>query len=289
MRHLRRGDGGLFPRGRVPASGEAVEPGQEEGIRSSRPVRWRHVLIGGWQKCSFIDYPGHLSAVVFLQGCNLRCPYCHNAELIPRGQGVLAAEEFLRFLGTRRNRLDGVVLSGGEPTLHRELPAFMEQIRAQGFAIKLDTNGTRPDVLRQLIARELVDYVAMDLKDEPGRYPRWLGPQADPAALRRSLDILQSSGLDHELRTTLVWPYHDPARLDAMAPWAQGCRRWVLQAYQENTKSPRVARFTPPPAGYVAAQATRIRERHGILCRARTEGNTITGKPGLAAMQGAAG
>lgn len=226
-------------------------------------------MIGGIERCSWIDYPGRLSAVVFLRGCNLRCPYCHNPALLSRSGAIAVSEgELLTFLAARRGRLDGVVFSGGEPTLDPRLRRLIEATRRAGFGVKLDTNGTRPDVLATLLGDGLLDYVALDLKDEPTAYAEWLGVNAAPEALVRSLELVKISGIDHELRTTVVESRHDLARLDRMARWAAGSRRWLLQRCRPRAAPPSPL---PGPAGTAALEATasRLRERHRVACYCR--------------------
>jgi pyruvate formate lyase activating enzyme len=229
-------------------------------------------MIGGFQPCSFIDYPGRLSAVVFLRGCNLRCPYCHNPGLIdPNAPRVMSEGELLSFLDLRRNRLDGVVITGGEPTLHPGLRRLIEAIRTCGFSVKLDTNGTHPEVLSELLNDCLVDYIAMDLKDEPNGYAEWLGMREPPEALLCSLEILKTSGIDHEVRTTVVLPRHEEARFDYLASLAAGCRRWVLQPYRPGRNLRVHAFFNPPSESTLETLASRLRAKHGVNCFCRSE------------------
>lgn len=187
--------------------------------------------LGGLQPCSLQDFPGKVAAVVFARGCNLRCPYCHNPQLsdLSRAGQNLSEDEFFAFLTDRKGKLSGVVVSGGEPTLQADLPRFLEKIRDMGFAVKLDTNGTRPDMLAELLTRRLVDYVAMDLKDLPEGYSEWLGP-TDPEAIRTSLVLLRASRISHELRTTVTLPRFDLARLLAMSSIVNSSRWWLQRA-----------------------------------------------------------
>ena len=227
-------------------------------------------MIGGLHRCSFIDFPGRLSAVVFLRGCNLRCPYCHNAELIADGPGLIDEADLEAFLTSRRGRLDGVVFSGGEPTLRPELPGLIDRARALGYAVKLDTNGTRPDVLAALLDRRALDYVAVDFKDEPAAYTDWLSSGVEPEAVVRSLALVGTATVEHELRTTVVWPHHDPDRLDRMAAWVRDDMRWILQRYRRpEKKTIRDDGIQEPPPGYLEEQAARLRERYGLDCRTR--------------------
>ncbi len=171
------------------------------------------MLIGGLQKNSFIDFPGHIAAVIFTASCNFRCPYCHNPDLIYSGGVLLDEEEVFSFLETRRGKLEGVVVSGGEPTVSPDLPAMCLKIKEMGFALKLDTNGSNPDMVEFLIARELVDYVAMDIKADPYAYPLDLAPGFEgkeenlTEALIKSIRLLAGCGLPCEFRTTCAAPF----------------------------------------------------------------------------------
>lgn len=160
--------------------------------------------IGGLIKFTLIDYPGHVAAVVFTQGCNFRCRYCHNPELVYPHllQESMPKEDVLSFLRKRKGTLEGVVITGGEPTMHLGLMDFMAEIKALGYKIKLDTNGTKPEVLQEAIERQLVDFVAMDLKAPLEKYSLITGVEFDPKIIQRSMDIIVASGLPYEFRTT---------------------------------------------------------------------------------------
>lgn len=162
--------------------------------------------IGGLLKFSLIDYPGKVAAVVFTQGCNYRCPFCHNPELVlPQlFQEPLLVDDILEFLARRQGQLQGVVVTGGEPTIHNDLPEFLQKIKALGFLVKLDTNGSRPDVLRDLIDRRLVDYIAMDIKSSPEGYCKAAGVPLDIEIVKDAIRVIKVSGLDHEFRTTAL-------------------------------------------------------------------------------------
>jgi pyruvate formate lyase activating enzyme len=194
------------------------------------------VRIGGLQKHSFIDYPGKLSCVVFLAGCNFECPYCHNPQLAgdpARSPAVIAAEDVFVFLDQRRGLLDGVVISGGEPTLHPGLPDFCSRVKRLGYSVKLDTNGSRPQMLARLIREGLVDYVAMDIKTDPARYEGCITGRSDSAALFASMHFIMESRLDYEFRTTCVKPLVTPGTVERIAQLIQGCRRYALQPFKE--------------------------------------------------------
>ncbi len=160
--------------------------------------------IGGLIKFTLIDYPGHVAAVVFTQGCNFRCRYCHNPELVYPHllQESMPKEDVLSFLRKRKGSLEGVVITGGEPTLHLGLIDFMAEIKALGYKIKLDTNGTKPEVLQEAIERQLVDFVAMDLKAPLEKYSLITGVEFDPKIIQKSMDMIVASGLPYEFRTT---------------------------------------------------------------------------------------
>ncbi|MGE5256075.1 MAG: anaerobic ribonucleoside-triphosphate reductase activating protein [Hyphomicrobiales bacterium] len=195
------------------------------------------MYIGGIQKHSFIDYPGKVSCVVFLAGCNFDCPYCHNPQLTgepgSRPERV-ALGDVLRFLEERRGFLDGVVISGGEPTLHPDLPDLCLQVKSLGYPVKLDTNGSRPHMLGRLIRARLVDYLAMDIKTDPQRYEGCITSGLDCSALLASLQLIMESGLDYEFRTTCVKPLVTPGAIEGIARLIQGCRRYALQPFREN-------------------------------------------------------
>ncbi len=192
--------------------------------------------ISGLQKMTLLDYPGKIACTVFLPGCNLRCPFCHNASLVlpERISPAMTQEELLQFLKKRQGCLDGICVTGGEPTLHKDLPELLTAIRDLGFSVKLDTNGTRPEVLKSLLDAKLLDYVAMDIKNSPEQYTHTCGgidvlPQVD-----ESIRILMDSGVDYEFRTTVLHPYHTPEDLTAIGHWIRGARRYFIQAFVDS-------------------------------------------------------
>ena len=158
--------------------------------------------IGGFQKVSLIDYPGKVAAVVFTQGCNFRCPFCHNMELVLPScfDDPMNEDDVLNFLTTRIGKLQGVVITGGEPTLHSGLPDFIKKIKAMGFLVKLDSNGSRPCILQRLVDNKLVDYIAMDIKAPIERYEEVSGVNVNIDHIQQSIQIIMDSGLDHQKR-----------------------------------------------------------------------------------------
>lgn len=193
--------------------------------------------ITGLQKTTLLDYPGRIACTVFFSGCNFRCPFCHNASLVTAGQRpqpVMDDEELLAFLETRRRKLDGVCVTGGEPTLQPQLPQLLRRIKDMGFSVKLDTNGSRPEILRQLVRDDLVDYVAMDIKSSPTGYARLCGTAVDLAAVRESAAFLLKDRVDYEFRTTLVKPLHSAEDLPAIGQWLHGAKRYFLQQFVDS-------------------------------------------------------
>ena len=177
--------------------------------------------IAGLQKMTLLDFPDKIACTLFLNGCNYRCPFCHNAEILDgKLEPLMSKEEFLSFLAKRKGLLEGVCVSGGEPTLCPELKELLTQIKELGFAVKLDTNGSRPAVLKDLAAAGLVDYVAMDIKNCPDRYAETCGlKQVDLAAVAESAAFLMAGNLDFEFRTTVVDELHTPQDMVKMGRW----------------------------------------------------------------------
>ena len=177
--------------------------------------------IVGIQKLTLLDYPGKVACTVFLDGCNFRCPFCHNAELLsPDVEPVMTVDGLLAFLKKRQGILEGVCITGGEPTIHAQLPELLRSIRELGFAVKLDTNGYRPGSLREILEEDLVDYVAMDLKNSPQGYGEAAGLSAPELnRVGESIRLLLGSGVDFELRTTVVKPIHNVETIQDMGKW----------------------------------------------------------------------
>ena len=193
--------------------------------------------ISGLQKLSMVDYPGKLAATVFTGGCDLRCPFCHNAPLVLRVAETpeFSQEEVLSFLRTRQGLLDGVVLSGGEPLLQADAAEFLAAVRSLGFSVKLDTNGCHPEALANILERGLTDYVAMDIKNRREKYAETAGmPGFDLAPVEESVRLLQSSGVDFEFRTTVVREFHTAADIQAIGQWLEGSPRYSLQKFVDS-------------------------------------------------------
>lgn len=163
--------------------------------------------IGGLQKFTLSDFPNTPAAIVFTQGCNFRCPFCHNGELLPaRGNHEINRETVIEWLLSKKGKLEGVVISGGEPTLHHDLPEFLTEIRSMGYKVKLDSNGSRPEMVSHIIDQHLVDYIAMDIKAPWHKYNLLCGREVDSYAIQESIKIIANSGVEHLFRTTFATP-----------------------------------------------------------------------------------
>lgn len=189
--------------------------------------------IGGLQKLTLLDFPGRVACTVFLQGCDLRCPFCHNAGLL-RGVPGISEEELLDFLRRRQGLLDGVAVTGGEPLLAPELPELLGKLRAMGFAVKLDTNGTHPAALRAVLEAGLADYVAMDIKNSPEKYAATCGRDGVLPAVRESAALLMQGRVPYEFRTTVVDELHEPEDFSAIGAWLRGAQRYYLQQFVDS-------------------------------------------------------
>ena len=193
--------------------------------------------IYGFHKTTLLDYPEHIAATVFTGGCNFRCPFCHNGELVldPGAQPSITEEEVLSYLKKRREILQGVCVTGGEPTLQKDLKDFLGKIKELGYLVKLDTNGYRPGVLWDLLQNGLVDYVAMDLKASRKNYATAAGLKTmDLSRIEESIGILKSSGIPYEFRTTVVKGIHRVEEFENIGRWIAGCPVYYLQNYEEN-------------------------------------------------------
>lgn len=201
------------------------------------------MIIGGLQRFSLSDFPGRIACIVFTRGCNFRCPYCHNPELVDPAVSSqsIAEEEVLGLLARREGKIEGVVATGGEPTVHAGLPAFLGKVKAMGLAVKLDTNGSAPRVLRDLLKAGLVDYVAMDIKASPDSYEAAAGVPVNSEDLRKSVETIVSSGVPHELRMTFLESLVPLEEMEGVSKLARGCRLFVVQAFQPSkTLDPRM-------------------------------------------------
>ncbi|MBE6645162.1 MAG: anaerobic ribonucleoside-triphosphate reductase activating protein [Ruminococcaceae bacterium] len=197
------------------------------------------MLLKGLQKLTLLDFPGKMAATVFTGGCNFRCPFCHNASLVIgsrlKDTPSLSEEDFFAFLERRRGLLEGVCVSGGEPTLYRDLIPFLEKIKNLGYLVKLDTNGYRPDALKAAVTAGVVDYVAMDIKNSKESYQKTVDiPNFDISKITESVDFLMSGKVDFEFRTTLVKQFHTERDIYSIATWLRGEEKYFLQNFTDS-------------------------------------------------------
>lgn len=216
--------------------------------------------IHGLNKLTLLDYPGHMACLIFTGACNYRCPFCHNASLVlnPGSQPAISEDEIFSFLQSRKGILEGVCISGGEPTLQADLPEFIRKIRTMGFHVKLDTNGSRPGILKALLDEGLLDYVSMDIKNAPRKYLATIGiseesQKTDSAAssfdtnkgvlgfdnlitdsVRQSAELLMQSSIPYEFRTTVVKELHNEEDLLTIGKWLNGARAYYLQSFRDS-------------------------------------------------------
>ena len=196
------------------------------------------MIIGGYQKLTLLDYPGKLATTVFTVGCSFRCPFCHNPELVDLrlAHNEESEKEFFDFLEKRKGKLEGVCITGGEPTIQPDIIDFIKKIKKMGFLVKLDSNGTRPDVLKKIFDQKLVDYVAMDIKNSLEKYSETVGTKVDKDRIRLSVNLIRNSRIPYEFRTTAVPGLHEEKDFLEIAKWISGAQAYYLQEYREDQK-----------------------------------------------------
>lgn len=240
------------------------------------------MIIGGLEKLTLLDYPDHLAAIIFTQGCNFRCHFCYNPLLVmplqggdeknkkEKGFSQLSLKNLFLFLTERFGRLEGVVITGGEPTLHPDLPSFIKKIKKIGYLVKLDTNGTNPDMLAGLIKDKLIDYIAMDIKAPLARYSEIVGVAADCKNIEKSVNMIINSGLPYEFRTTVVPGLLEKPDFEEMGRAIKGAKKWYLQNFKSDTGLVD-DNFKEKP-GYTAkemAEFAAIGKKYADLCEVR--------------------
>lgn len=205
------------------------------------------MIIGGLEKLTLLDYPDHLAAIIFTQGCNFRCHFCYNPMLVlpqtgkdveiekEKGFSPLSTEDLFLFLRERYGRLEGVVITGGEPTIHPDLPEFIKQIKEIGYLVKLDSNGTNPEMLEGLIKAKLIDYIAMDIKAPLLKYEKTVNVKLDWENIKKSVKMVIESGLPYEFRTTVVPGLLEKDDFEEMGQMIQGAKKWYLQIFKSDT------------------------------------------------------
>lgn len=196
------------------------------------------MILGGFQKLTLLDYPGKIAATVFTVGCSFCCPFCHNPELVDLrlAHNEESEKDFLAFLAKRKGKLEGVCITGGEPTIQPDIIDFIKKIKKMGFLVKLDSNGTRPDVLKKIFDHKLVDYVAMDIKSSLANYDEVTGSKVDKDRIRISVNLIMNSKIPYEFRTTAVPGLHSEDDFDEIAKWINGAQNYYLQEYREEQK-----------------------------------------------------
>ncbi|NMB61863.1 MAG: anaerobic ribonucleoside-triphosphate reductase activating protein [Chloroflexi bacterium] len=213
-----------------------MEQWEKSRIQDEKEIQSSIMKIGGFQKVSLVDYPGKICAVVFLQGCNFRCPYCHNPELVQpeRFSERIPSSIVINFLRKRQKLLDAVTISGGEPTIHPDIIDLITDIKALGYCIKLDTNGSNPDILEKLILNKWIDYIAMDIKAPINKYDFVVGQTVSIKLIQRSVHLVINSKVDYEFRTTIDWDLLNKADLLSIAIMVKGAKRLFLQKLNQN-------------------------------------------------------
>lgn len=206
--------------------------------------------IGGLQKVTLIDYPGKIACTVFLIGCNFRCPWCYSSELVVpekiKKQLKITEKDFFEFLKEKKGLLEGVVICGGEPTMQKDLLKFIRKIKKLGYFVKLDTNGSNPEMLKSLIDKKLIDYVAMDIKAPKEKYLEATNIKVDVKKIQKSIDILKAGKVDYEFRSTIVPTLHKKEDILKMAKWIRGAKRYYLQNFRpEKTIDPKFEKIKP--------------------------------------------
>lgn len=192
--------------------------------------------IASFQKFTMVDYPGHVAATVFTIGCNFRCSFCHNPELV-LGTASLGGDEMLKdffgFLKVRKGKLDAICITGGEPTLQKDLLEFMTRVKKMGYLVKLDTNGMRPDIIKKALDKKIVDYIAMDIKNSLKNYEKTVCSKVDLDRIKLSVELIRNSGIDYDFRTTVVPGIHTEKDFQEIAQWIGGARRYFLQRFRD--------------------------------------------------------
>jgi pyruvate formate lyase activating enzyme len=191
--------------------------------------------IGGLQKTSLLDYPDTLSTIVWTVGCNFRCPFCYNKDIVEGNVNLISEEEVLSFLNKRKGMLEGLVVTGGEPLMQKGLDVFLEKVKKLDYLVKVDTNGMYPEYLQKLIDKKLVDYIAMDIKAPKNKYDKLSGVKTDIKKIEKSIDIIRNSKLDYEFRTTFIPYLLTKQDIIEISKWLKGSKRFYLQQFKNDT------------------------------------------------------
>lgn len=223
------------------------------------------MIISGIQRFTMLDFPDRTACIVFTPGCNIRCKFCHNPEFVlPEllrkiKDSFIKPEAIFHFLEKRKGLLDGVVISGGEPTMMPDLPDFVRQIKERGFAVKLDTNGTKPEIIQTMLEQKLLDYIAMDVKASTETYSQLVGPRVDTNAIKKSIALIKESGIRYEFRTTIIKEFHTPEILEGIAELVDGASQYYLQTFRpQHTLDPSFGAYH----GFTPAETQTIADTH---------------------------
>lgn len=190
--------------------------------------------IMGFQKMTLLDYPGYIAATIFIGDCNFRCPFCQNASLVYMEEEVIDQNYIISYLEEKKKYLDGVCISGGEPTMQKELVDFIKKIKSMGFKVKLDTNGTNPNMVRNLIDNKLIDFVSMDIKNSKEKYNITADATVNIDMIQKTIDILMENNIDYEFRTTIVYEFHTEEDITKISKWLKGTKKYALQQFQDS-------------------------------------------------------
>ena len=206
-----------------------------------------YMQIAGIQKITLVDFPGHVAATIFTRGCSFRCPFCHNPELVlpEKYSALLDEQQVFDFLETRYGKLTGICITGGEPLMQPDIDTFISHLKALSFDVKLDTNGSYPDMLEKIIKDGDIDYIAMDIKASPDKYATAAGTKIKIADIRRSIKLVMESGIDYEFRTTVCKPIHEVADFEDLGKMIKGAKRYFLQNFVQSKHVNSVTEYLP--------------------------------------------
>jgi pyruvate formate lyase activating enzyme len=191
--------------------------------------------IGGLQKTSLLDYPGEVSCIIWTIGCNFNCPFCYNVDVVTKTSKAISEKEVLSFLEKRKNMLDAIVISGGEPLLQKDITSFCRKVKKLGYLIKIDTNGMFPEKLQELFDKKLIDYIAMDVKAPKNKYNMLSGKKVELKKIQKSIDIIKNSGVSYEFKTTFVPGFLTKKDIKEIGRWLEGSEKYFLQQFKNNT------------------------------------------------------
>ncbi len=190
--------------------------------------------IKGFHKTSMVDYPGKVTSVIFLTNCNFRCPYCHNPEIVLNDPEIkeISQDYIIKEMKDRKKWIDAICITGGEPCLHKDLPEFIAKVKKEGFLVKLDTNGTNPEMIKELLDKKLVDFIAMDIKSNIEDYEKIAKTKVDLEKIKKSVDLIRNSKVDYEFRTTVVPDMHERENIKKIGEWLKGSKKFALQNFR---------------------------------------------------------